>query len=116
MAKSIDLGKKRDSGFISISDVSSEGKTHYPHFYIDTDKTELLDIPDSGKCEIQYKVVHRQHTEDKRDGKKKRSCALTLEVLALSPPKGGGGASYGNGAKDSDKGARDAMDNYFKDK
>lgn len=109
--KPIDLGKKLSDKIEvhSLEDIKDE--THYPTLYLgDIDDPRLLDLPDEGECTIKYKVRSRSHREDKRGDKPKRSCCLDLDVLSIAPPEK---KSYGNGAKDSDKGARKAFNDYF---
>jgi hypothetical protein len=72
-----------------------------------------LDLPDEGVAEIHFKVIQRDHSERQEDGKKKRRCSLTLEVRKIEP---GHDPKFNGKKKDSDSGARKAMDDYFKDK
>jgi hypothetical protein len=110
MHKAIDLGKKYDdlASPVSISEIKD--KVHYPDLYIsDTEETRLLDMPDSGTATIKFRVVSRHHSEDKRNGEKKRRCSLTLEVMAIdfedAPKKK---KSYGEDTRKS-------FSDYFKD-
>jgi hypothetical protein len=112
MHKAIDLGKKfgDDIEMTSIKDL--EDKTHYPDFYISgTDDSRLLDMPDEGEATIRFKVVSRTHSEDTRNGKKKRRCSLCIEVHSIEPPesKKKNGKPYGESARSS-------FADYFKDK
>jgi hypothetical protein len=113
MHKAIDLGKKwGDDIGMPISMEDEKDKVHYPDFHIsDTDEARLLDMPDQGEATIKYKVVHRSHSENKRDGKTRRHCSITIEVQKIDfedkPKKKNG---------DSDGGARKAFSDYFKDK
>lgn len=110
--KAIDLGKKWGDEVMPISMREEKDKVHYPDLHIsDTENTRLLAMPDEGEATIKFKVVNRHHSESKRNGEKKRSCSLTLEVMAIDfedkPKKKNG---------DSDGGARKAFSEYFKDK
>jgi hypothetical protein len=112
MHKAIDLGKKYDDDIgIPISVNEIRNKVHYPDLHIsDTDNTRLLDMPDSGEATIKFRVVSRNHSEDKRNGDKKRRCSLTLEVMAIvfedKPKK----------KKDYGEDARKSFSDYFKEK
>lgn len=108
MAKGIDLGKSL-SDMISVREVSPD-KKHYPDLCIESDNKEIAQMPDEGEATIKYRVVSRTHREEKNGKGKEYSCSLRLEVTSIDPP-----AAKGR-KKDSDGGARKAMDNYFKDK
>lgn len=112
--KPIDLGKKlNDIVGIHQADMAID-KTHYPDLYLsDVDDTRLLDMPDEGTAEIHYKIVRREHTEDKRKDKAKRRCSITMEVHKIEP---GHDPKFNGKKKDSDGGARKAFREYFKDK
>lgn len=113
MSKSIDLGKKWGDKISQISISDEKDKVHYPDFHIsDTEDTRLLDMPDEGEATIRYRVVSRHHSESKRNGTKKRSCSITLEVVSIEPPEPKPKKKNGN----SDGGARKAFSDYFKDK
>ena len=110
--KAIDLGKKWNDEIMPISMRDEKDRVHYPDFHIsDTEDTRLLDMPDEGEATVRYRVVSRHHSESKRNGTKKRSCSITLEVLSIEPPEP---KKKKNG--DSDGGARKAFSDYFKDK
>lgn len=110
MAKGIDLGEKLKLEPLSIHDLTKE--TQYPRLHIsDHDDSRLADIPDEGEATIKYKVVDRTHREESRNGKKRYSCCLVLEVKSIDPPP-----AKGKKPKESDGGARKAMNDYFKDK
>jgi hypothetical protein len=112
MHKAIDLGKKWDDDApVVMSDLKD--RVHYPDFHIsNTDEARLLDIPDEGEATIKFKVVHRSHSEEDRNGKKKRRCSLTIEVQKIDFEDNPKPAKK----KDSDGGARKAFSDYFKDK
>jgi hypothetical protein len=111
MHKAINLGKKYDDLAMPISISEVKDKVHYPDLHIpDTDETRLLEMPDEGTATIKFRVVSRHHSEDKRNGgKKKRRCSLTLEVMAIdfedAPKK----------KKDYGEDARKSFADYFKD-
>ena len=109
MAKSIDLGKKLSDMF-SVREISPD-KAHYPDLCIESDNKDLAQMPDTGEATIKYRVVSRTHREEKKNGNgKEYSCSLRLEILSIEPPPAKGKK------KDSDNGARKAMNEYFKDK
>jgi hypothetical protein len=112
MSKAIDLGKKPQD-LVTILGADDRDRTHYPTLHLDSDDPKLADIPDSGECTIKYKVKHRTHSEENGDGKKKRSCSLTLEVHSIEPAAG---KTYKKKNGDSDGGARKALSDYFKDR
>ena len=108
MTKAISLGKKLGD-MIKVSEVSPE-KEHYPDLYIsDTDDRRLAEMPDEGEATIRYRVVSRTHREEGKGKSKNYSCSLRLEVLSIEPPAANGKK------KDSDNGARKALNDYFKE-
>jgi hypothetical protein len=113
MHKAIDLGRKWDDDAgtpIAMSDLKET--VHYPDFHIsNTEEARLLDIPDEGEATIKFKVVHRSHSEEDRNGKKRRRCSLTIEVQKIDfednpKPK----------KKDYGDDARKSFADYFKGK
>ena len=111
MSKAIPLGKKL-SDLLSVRKMSPD-EPDYPEVRIESDDKALAEMPDKGVATIKYRVVSRTHREEKNGNGKEYSCTLHLEILSIEPsaPK-----KNGNGAKDSDGGARKAFDTYFKDK
>jgi hypothetical protein len=111
MSKSIDLGKRLNDSAISVK-MLDPSEPHYPDLYIsDSEDPKLADIPDKGECTIKYRVVSRQHHEDNRDGKKKHTCSIRMEILSMTPPEKA--KRNGNGYGDD---ARKSLNDYFKDK
>lgn len=112
--KPIDLGRKLDD-LIGIRQAVDDGnKVHYPDLHLsDVDDKRLLEMPDEGTCEIHYKIVHKTHTEDARNGKKDHKCSITMEVRKIEP---GHDPKFNQKKKDSDGGARKALNEYFKDR
>jgi hypothetical protein len=117
MSKAINLGRKpgEDIEIHKLSDLKD--KTFYPSLYLgDIDDPRLLDLPDEGKCVINYKIRRREHREVKRDGDKepKRSCTIDMDITSLEPLPGKSYGKNGNGKKDYDgEGARKAFNDYF---
>lgn len=113
MPKPIDLGRKYDDDIgqpISITEVRD--KVHYPDFFVsNTEDTRLLDMPDEGEATIRYKVVSRNHSEDKRNGKIRRRCSITIEVHSIEPPE-----PKGKNKESFSDGTRRNFADYFKDK
>jgi hypothetical protein len=112
--KPIDLGKKpNDLPEIRINDIRD--KVYYPDLHLsDIDDARLLEMPDEGTAEIHYKIVHKTHTEDKREGgKKEHRCSITMEVRKIEP---GHDPKFNQKKKDPDGGARKALNEYFKDR
>jgi hypothetical protein len=105
MHKKVNLGRKGGGIEVhSLDDLMKE--TRYPSLRI-SDVPEALDLPDEGKCVIEYKVVNRSHSP----GEKKDQCSITLDVKSLE------GDYYGNGKgkkkEEYGEGARKAFKNYF---
>lgn len=112
--KPIDLGRKPNDLVAIARPEDFMDKVHYPDLHLsDVDDPRLLDMPDEGTCEIHYKITHRTHTEDGRNGKKKHSASITMEVRKIEP---GHDPKFNRKKKDSDGGARKALADYFKDK
>jgi hypothetical protein len=113
--KPIDLGKKwNDDIGIPISPGDLKDKVHYPDLYLsDMDDPRLLDMPDEGTAEIHYRIIRRNHSEEKRGDKKQHRCSITMEVQKIEP---GHDPKFNGKKKDSDNGARKALSEYFKDK
>jgi len=113
MSKSIDLGKKWNDDIVPISMSEVKDKVHYPDFHIsDTENVGLLQMPEEGTATIKYRIVSRQHSENKRqNGKKEQRCSITLEVLSIDPPESKPKKKNG----DSDGGLRKAFSDYFKE-
>lgn len=113
MPKPIDLGKKYNEDIgepISIRDLKDE--VHYPDFYVsNTEDSRLLDMPDEGEATIRYKVVSRNHSEDKRNGKTRRRCSITIEVHSIEPPE-----AKAKKKESFSEGTRKSFADYFKDK
>jgi hypothetical protein len=109
MSKPIDLGKKwgDEVKTISMSDLKDE--THYPDLHLSGDDPRLAQMPDEGTAIVKYKIVSRTHNEDAREGKKKHSCTVTMEIRSIDPPPA-------KEKKKKDDGARQALSDYFKDK
>ena len=113
--KPIDLGRKFDDLAIISQASDYKDKVHYPDLHLgDVDDARLLDLPDEGVAEIHFKVVHRTHSErEEGNGKKKHRCSITMEVRSIEP---GHDPKFNGKQKDSDRGARKAFSEYFKDK
>lgn len=114
MSYKIDLGRKPRDLMMMVGPDNGD-RTHYPSLHIDDNEDpEVGDIPDTGECVIKYKVTDRTESERTINGKKRKSCSLTLEVHSIEPTSG---QKYkkknGNGYGDD---ARKAVKDYFKDK
>ena len=111
MTKSIDLGRSLND-FMGMPSPVSPDDPHYPDLMLsDVDEPALAEMPDKGEATIKYRVVSRTHREE-GTGKKRRTCSLRLEILAITPPerkKKNGGNGYGDDARKS-------LTDYFKGK
>jgi hypothetical protein len=108
MAKSIDLGRSYKD---ELNKVSSPDEPHYPDLYIDSDDARLADLPDKGECTIKYRVCSRTHREEGKNGDKKHSCSLRLEILSIEAPEKAKKKKNGYGDD-----VRKNFSEFFKDK
>ena len=83
MAKTIDLGKKMDTGLESAKVKDSAPKVYYPTVHITHDMSgdgsEMDSMPDEGDAMIHYKIV--SYKEDKKD----KTCSCELEITSITP-------------------------------
>lgn len=112
MSRAIKLGRALSDELGQLKPIDPDEK-HYPSLTIDSDDPRLRDIPNKGKCVIDYTVTDRTHREkDNGEGKKNKSCSLRLEIHSIEPTEG---KSYKKqGAYGDD--ARKNMNEFFKDK
>jgi len=114
MAKPINLGRSFKDEINKVSSIDSD-EPHYPDLYIDSDDPRVADIPDKGECTIKYRVCSRTHREEGKNGDKKHSCSLRMEILSIEPPekeKKKNGKGYSEFADET----RKRMGEFFKNK
>lgn len=81
-AKTLDLGRKMGGELAGCCAPSSE--KYYPTVWIDRSK-EPIDLPDSGKATVEYKVVRR--STETRDGQTTHDASLEIRSITPEEPK-----------------------------
>lgn len=83
-----DLGEEiKKISLPSMDDDEGEEKYHYPCLYF-SGKESLKNLPSSGTAVIHFKKVSETETESSRNGEKKKSYSVELEIHGIKPMDG----------------------------
>lgn len=78
---SIDLGKKDETGSCPCPCGTEKGKSEvrYPTLYLDSEKSDLKELPESGTMTVQFKRVSWE--ERKTEKETRYSCVLEVQKI-----------------------------------